>query len=269
MSGLESLGYATAVAIPLMAAIFALSRLLLRYGLYPMSAAFSLSGFNYLLLYLLVFPGTVVHELSHYLACLLLGVRVHEVRLFAPQANGVLGWVAHERPDPLRRVLIALAPFLGGSLAMYLLLRFGLSSTPGHELVVNISDLGQGLSAAVTFVVDTLRSGDLHQLATWLVLYCLFSLGFAVAPSADDLAPLAAYALVTLALVLGLKLVDEHYALGIAQSPLIGAAAGALASVVQNLNGLLVFACAVVGLAALIVVPLAMVALWLRQGLGF
>jgi hypothetical protein len=64
--------------------------------------------------YLLAAPGTVLHELAHLLMCLLLGVRTGRVRLFYPQqdeqGNVTLGSVEHQRPDPLRGALVAVAP---------------------------------------------------------------------------------------------------------------------------------------------------------------
>lgn len=66
--------------------------------------------------YLLAAPGTILHELAHLLMCILLGVRTGRVRLFYPQSdeegNITLGSVEHERPDPLRSALVAIAPAL-------------------------------------------------------------------------------------------------------------------------------------------------------------
>jgi len=267
MSGLETLAYALGVTVALMGVIFVLSRILLRFGVLPLAAAFSLSGFNVLLLYLLIFPGTVIHELSHYLACLLTGVRVRQVRLFSPQKNGAMGWVMSDPADPLRRSVIALAPFVGGSLAIYALVRFGLPSGQIDPLTIAPNDVAQGFSTAFTSIVNALRTADLHQVTTVLVLYVLFSLGFAVAPSNEDLAPLATYGLLAVGLVLVVRVVDTHYALGLARSALLNNTAIFLTGVFQRLNALLLFACAVVGLGTLLIVPVAMVAYWLRSGL--
>lgn len=267
MSGLETLAYALSVTIALMFVIFVLSRALLRYGILPLAAVFSLSGFNTFLLYLLVFPGTVIHELSHYLACVATGVHVRQVKLFSPQKNGALGWVLSDPADPLRRSFIALAPFLGGSVAIYLLVRFGLPAGQIGELTVAPADLVEGFRTTMTAIALTLRSADLHQASSWLVLYVLFSLGFAVAPSQEDLAPLFTYGLVTLALVVLVRAADQHYGWGLAQSSLLNDAALLLTRGLQRLNALLLFAGSVVALGSLILVPFAMVALWLRSSL--
>jgi hypothetical protein len=81
-----------------------------------------------LLGYVLVMPGTVLHESAHYVACLVLRVPVGRqvrtptgrrarVRLFYPQRDPgsgsvTLGSVPHAATDPLRRALIAIAPLL-------------------------------------------------------------------------------------------------------------------------------------------------------------
>lgn len=264
MSGLDALAYALALTIALMGALFGLSRILMRYGILPLSAALSFSGFNLLLFYIIVFPGTVIHELSHYLACLATGVRVHEVRLFSPQQNGAIGWVIHDRADPLRRSLIAIAPFIGGSLAIFAIMRLGLSGSL-DPLTTVPADLGQSMGSALRAVVDTLRSANLRQPATWLVLYALFSLGFGIAPSNEDLAPLVANGLIAIALVLALRLLDQHFVLRLGQIAWVDSAAAALAGGLQRVNALLLFACAVVTLGALSIVPLATLALWLRS----
>jgi hypothetical protein len=135
-----------------------------------------------LLGYLLAMPGTVLHESAHYLACLVLRVRVGgqlrtrdgrraRVQLFYPKRDPVsgsvtLGMVPHARTDPIRGALIAVAPLL---LVPPLLLAIALAlagnSDPSH-----LRHLLPGL-------------------ATWkLVLlgYLAFSCGQAAFPSSGD-----------------------------------------------------------------------------------
>lgn len=75
-------------------------------------------------------PGVVgvpIHELSHALVALLMGHRVNKVVLFHPQNDGTLGYVEHSYKSgitaPYRNLLIAIAPFVGGVAAFYLLSR--------------------------------------------------------------------------------------------------------------------------------------------------
>jgi len=66
--------------------------------------------------YALAVPGTVLHELSHYFVCKLLGVQTGEVSLFRPRqaedGSITLGYVMHAQADPLRSALVAIAPLL-------------------------------------------------------------------------------------------------------------------------------------------------------------
>ena len=64
--------------------------------------------------YLLLTPGTIIHELSHTVASLVLLVPVREVHLFRlrhkPDGTVQLGEVVHANADPIRNFLIAMAP---------------------------------------------------------------------------------------------------------------------------------------------------------------
>ena len=64
------------------------------------------------------FPGLVFHELSHYMACLLFGVNVNEVKLFSTTE----AYVSHDVPNAWQGILISVAPFVVGNfLGFYLL----------------------------------------------------------------------------------------------------------------------------------------------------
>jgi hypothetical protein len=71
------------------------------------------------LLYILFFPGVILHEFSHYLACLATGVKVFEVRFF----GGSEAYVRHARAGLAPSVIITLAPFFVSNIAGFLLLR--------------------------------------------------------------------------------------------------------------------------------------------------
>jgi len=63
------------------------------------------------LLPLTLAPGIVVHELAHYLGCLALGVRVHEVVLF--RFGDPVGYVDHDIPRAYwRRIVVTMAPLV-------------------------------------------------------------------------------------------------------------------------------------------------------------
>jgi hypothetical protein len=66
--------------------------------------------------YLLVFPGVVLHESAHFLACLITGTKVVRFRPFSPQratyGRLVLGYVRHERRAFPIRAIIGFAPVI-------------------------------------------------------------------------------------------------------------------------------------------------------------
>lgn len=266
-AGLTALAQTLGITAALMVTIFVASHLLVRYGLVPLSAAFSLSGFNLALFYLLILPGTIIHELSHYLACLATGVRVRQMRLFSPHTDGVVGWVVHDRADPLRRNIIALAPFLGGSLAMYALIRFALPPTDADPLKAIAGDPASDFRAVVLALTDIARSANVHDLKTWLGFYILLSLGYAIAPSRQDLGHLLADGLLAAGCILFIIVVDSHFQLHLAQSSLINRVALALAAAIRSLNALLLLACAAITSGALVIIPAASVVYWLRRSL--
>lgn len=76
---------------------------------------------------LVYFPGTVIHEISHYLVALLLGMQPSEIRLI-PHIEGKnikLGHVLYEkgRNDYIRSVLVGIAPFFGGIFSLWLIVQ--------------------------------------------------------------------------------------------------------------------------------------------------
>ena len=75
--------------------------------------------------------GTPVHELSHYLAAVITNHKVTDLKLFVPdKRTGQLGYMNHRFQNDsfyqatIGNALISIAPFFGGSLAIYLLTNF-------------------------------------------------------------------------------------------------------------------------------------------------
>lgn len=71
------------------------------------------------LFWLFGFPGVVVHELSHYLACVLTGTKVFRVKFFSLSGPA---YVVHARPSAWQGVVISIAPFLIGTIFSFILL---------------------------------------------------------------------------------------------------------------------------------------------------
>lgn len=71
------------------------------------------------------FPGTVLHELSHWLVAELLQVETGEISLLpaldTDSQKKRLGSVMTARVDPIRGFLIGVAPFVVGTLALFIL----------------------------------------------------------------------------------------------------------------------------------------------------
>jgi hypothetical protein len=136
--------------------------------------------------YLLVFPGVVLHEGAHYLACLVTGTEVVRFAPFSPQSSAdgrlVLGYVRHERRALPIRAIIGLAPVvlnpLGLLLATALLtpLTFRQATEPSVGIVL------KGIFGGGFLTDDPLRA------AFWAYLSLSFALGSV--PSREDLSGL-------------------------------------------------------------------------------
>ena len=138
--------------------------------------------------YLLVFPGVILHEGAHYLACLLTGTKVFRFAPFSPRrsADGrlVLGYVRHERRSVPIQAIIGLAPILLNPLG--LLLVTALLTPLTFAEVVNPSF---GLIEE-----DILACGFLTSDPLLAAIWAYLSLSFAVGsvPSREDLASVPA-----------------------------------------------------------------------------
>src|SRR5215211_5530720 len=159
-------------------------------GSYVMGRLMKISGFgggstvlSRMVFYLLVFPGVVLHEGAHYLACLLTGTRVVRFAPFSPRTSAdgrlVLGYVRHERRAFPIGAIIGLAPVLLNPLG---LLSVTALLTPLTFQEVANPSFGVMVEAifASGFLTDT------PLLATiWAYLTLSFALGSV--PSREDL----------------------------------------------------------------------------------
>lgn len=88
---------------------------------------FAIAGWKGLLL--TAWIGTPIHEFSHWLAAVISGHKIIEVKFFKPDSrSGSLGYISHSfNPDNIYQAvigntMIAIAPFFGGAVAIYLLI---------------------------------------------------------------------------------------------------------------------------------------------------
>lgn len=75
---------------------------------------------QHITMYIIAFlflPGTIIHELSHYLMAVMLRVHAGNIHLFPEMAgdNIKMGTVAIAKTDPIRRFFIGAAPFFCGT----------------------------------------------------------------------------------------------------------------------------------------------------------
>ena len=136
--------------------------------------------------YLLVFPGVVLHEGAHYLACLITGTKLVRFAPFSPQraTDGrlVLGYVRHERRAFPIRAIIGFAPVILNPLgllfttALLTPLTFHQATDPSIGIVV------KGIFSS-GFPTDAPL-----QAAVWAYLSLSFALGSV--PSREDLSGL-------------------------------------------------------------------------------
>jgi membrane-associated protease RseP (regulator of RpoE activity) len=131
--------------------------------------------------YLLMFPGIVLHELSHFLAARLLGMQVGAFTLGPKKRRNAieLGSVTVSSGGSVRDSLVGLAPFITGT-AVLLLISY---------LVFDVGALGQawvqgGWKAALREVGNFWRVPDV-----WLWAYVIFVVSNSMTPSPSDRQP--------------------------------------------------------------------------------
>lgn len=168
-------------------------------GYYAMGRLTRLSGFGgggsamgRIAFYLIVFPGVVLHESSHYLACLLTRTRVARFAPFSPGRPNAgrltLGYVRHERRAFPVAAIIGLAPILLNPLG--LLFVTALLTPLTFREVANPS--------AMIALEGLFESGFLTDTPLLATIWAYLSLSFALAsvPSREDLSSLPALLLV-------------------------------------------------------------------------
>jgi hypothetical protein len=172
--------------------VLVILQLLLLYVLsrYANRALFHLVGKTFYLL--LAIPGTVMHELSHYIGCLLTNTRVTEFHPFSPQREGdrfILGYVRHAAPrGPVSALVIGTAPFWGGAFTLWLASAV-LIPAPIETLLGPFSSAGPvAVLSSCVVVVSWLASSLMNlEWQSFLLVYLLISIPSHMAPSREDL----------------------------------------------------------------------------------
>lgn len=123
-------------------------------------------------------PGILLHELSHALAAILLGVRIGRISIH-PKLAGQrvqLGFIPVEKTDAVRASLIGLAPLLTGSLII-LLIGYGVFGIGAMETALATGDWG----AVLAWLPGIPRARD-----AWLWAYAIFAVSNTMLPSRAD-----------------------------------------------------------------------------------
>jgi len=175
----------------------------------------------------LMWPGVVAHELSHFVGCLVTFTKVKRVSLFHPHSSGnkmVLGEVVHEyTKNPIKKVVISLAPLFGVSLFILVLIKLLLPGLYMNQLAglnINISgsfgtQFWNYFSQYFSYYRDLWQSLDFFSWQTYLFIYLSLSLGSHIAPSKTDLKytfeGLGVIVAALLILLLAFRLLDIEY----------------------------------------------------------
>ncbi len=129
-------------------------------------------------LFYLLWPGVLLHEMSHYVTARLLLVPVGRLRVGLGRANTrhiSFGSVNVGRTDPVRDSLVGVAPFLVGVGCIWLLAGVGFGLWPNSSLSAEL----------VLKRIAAQSSGW----TTWLALYLIFAVSTAMIPSESDREP--------------------------------------------------------------------------------
>lgn len=135
-----------------------------------------------LLYFVLLLPGILIHELSHWLTAKLLGVRTGKISFGPSNRRGNqmrLGSVTVARTDPFRASLIGVAPLISGSLAILII----------GQLILGFGDVGKVLPDGQWQQVWQSLQTHLRMPDFWLWLYLIFAISNAMLPSEADREP--------------------------------------------------------------------------------
>lgn len=148
----------------------------------------------------LTWPGVIVHELSHAVACVVTFTRIHRISLFHPQGQ-TLGSVEHEQThNPLKKIIISIAPLFGVTAVMWLVVRWLWPGVYDHQITsvqAAVADF-ESFRGFFTFtwnyvtqywqyVHELVSQLRLDQWQTYVGVYALIALATHAAPSREDL----------------------------------------------------------------------------------
>jgi hypothetical protein len=128
---------------------------------------------------LIMLPGVIVHEGSHWVAATILGVRAGRFSVVPerlPDGTLRLGYVETEHADPLREALIGAAPLLIGAAAIIFI---------GYSRL-GVAPMGAALAQGDLLGAGAALDGMTRLPNFWLWLYLIFTISNSMLPSASD-----------------------------------------------------------------------------------
>ncbi|MFA5030123.1 MAG: hypothetical protein WC495_00860 [Patescibacteria group bacterium] len=164
----------------------------------------------------LMWPGVIVHELSHLAGCLITFTRIVDVKLFAPSGE-TLGYVSHVKTqNPIKNIVISIAPLFGVSLVMAGIMRLLIPET--YSVISNLDPSAfASLSGILDMIKKTISSLPFAHWQTYLALYLLITLSSHAAPSRIDLKHAAVGLMGLIILILVIWLIFTWTDIGISE----------------------------------------------------
>jgi len=152
--------------------IFFISRKNFNHFFYFFRKFFHNENTVYALVSLIFLPGTIIHELSHFFAAIVLFLPVKDIQIFPKFEDGQikLGHVLYVKKDFLRGILVGVAPFFGALFLFFFLSFFKLF--PNKNLGLNIALI------YLIFTVSSLMFSSKQDLVdiVYLIPFILFLL---------------------------------------------------------------------------------------------
>lgn len=142
---------------------------------------------------IIVWPGVVVHELSHLIGALITLTPVHGFSVLPEESDDgefILGKVTHDATDnPFKQIIISTLPFFGGAIAIWILAYYLISGFHASAPVISVSTTGAAKYAVdwIMFAKYFVASINLSLWQSWLFLYLAIAISAHLAPSNHDL----------------------------------------------------------------------------------
>jgi hypothetical protein len=132
---------------------------------------------NYPITHLSYYLGTLVHETSHAIFCVLTGARIHEFSVFSSKPH-----VTYEKPRIpfLGSILINIAPIIGGLGVLYLMNAYVLTDHFALPAYANWRDIASGAWKLLSQV-------NLGEWQSWALIAFFLNVGAMIGPSIRDL----------------------------------------------------------------------------------